>query len=155
MEVRKLFRKTFHLFSFRTCILSSLVFFRRMIFETLTDAAWEHALRRSRSYSNSISAQIKMRLHPQNPTPGFQPRQQPRMIKFDPFTVLAPGPKERVSFKCQVEDRTVGYLHQEEDGIYSFYPNHVSGMRWNGGHLKEIAYKMDALNLPQAIPATD
>lgn len=128
------------------------------MFDVITDAAWGKSLRRSRAYTNSVSDQIKMKLHPCNPTPGFLPKQPIHMIKFDPMTStkgVKPNVKTTQFFACRVGDKTLGYLHPDHTGIYNFFPNHIFGMNWTASVLKEIAFKMDALNLPQAIEAVD
>jgi hypothetical protein len=131
---------------------------RNTKFETLTDGIWEVALRRARGYSNSVSTQIKMKLHPCNPTPGYAPKPRIHMIKFEPLTTtkgVEPNVKVSQSFACVQEGRALGYLHPDNTGIYNFFPNHLFGMNWSSNVLKEVAFKMDALNLPQAIEATD
>jgi hypothetical protein len=128
------------------------------MFETITNAHWARALPMARAFTNSVSAQIKMKLHPYNRTPGYEPKPTPHMIKFEPLVStkgIPPNTKTSQFFACKVDDKTLGYLHPQDDGLYNFYPNHLVGMNWGSSILKEIAFKMDALNLPQAIEAVD
>ena len=50
-------------------------------FEILTDAIWARELKWARGVKNDITTQI-MKLHPENPTPGFEPKKD--MIQFIP-----------------------------------------------------------------------
>lgn len=131
---------------------------RNTKFETITDAHWARALPMARAFTNSISTQIRMKLHPINRTPGYEPKPTQRMITFEPFTSVRgkdPNKSEVQCFKCIKEDKTVGYMLPEPDGIFNFYPNHLVGLNWNSSLMKEVAFKLDALNLPQAIEAVD
>ena len=54
-----------------------------------------------------------------------------------------------VSYKCMFVGKSLGYLHLEKDNYYYFYPNHVQGMMWASFLLKEVAFKLEALNEAQ------
>lgn len=50
------------------------------------------------------------------------------------------------SFKCMAETLAVGYIHQEVDGFYYFYPTYRPGAFWDSSTLKSITMKLEALN---------
>lgn len=65
------------------------------------------------------------------------------MITFEKISTFA-----GVSYACQAEDRCIGYLHPCGGEFYAFYPNHVPGTSWPSLILKEIVFKLEALNDP-------
>lgn len=87
-----------------------------------------------------------MKLHPQNPTPGYLPRYKQPMIKFQTVDK---------SFVCLKDERPLGYLRPDDHGFFHYFPNRTIIDGWTSSVMKEIAFKLDALNLPQAIEATD
>jgi hypothetical protein len=50
------------------------------------------------------------------------------------------------TYKCMYATKNIGYIHQEVDGFYYFYPAYKPGGRWEAAHLKEIYLKLEALN---------
>lgn len=50
------------------------------------------------------------------------------------------------TYKCMVGTAAIGYIGQEVDGFYYFFPNYKPGSFWPSHYLKEIYLKLEALN---------
>ena len=109
------------------------------LFQTLTDKQWGEFLRIAREQKNAISDKIKMKLHPANPTPGFE-----RKDTMLTYTKNEPH-KQPAHYAVFHEKKYLGVLYQEVDGFYYFLPEPRGGF-WASWILKDIAFKLEALN---------
>lgn len=50
------------------------------------------------------------------------------------------------TFKCMVGTQSIGYIGQEVDGFYYFFPAYKPGSYWPALYLKEVYMKLEALN---------
>lgn len=93
----------------------------------------------ARASTNSVSEQIKMKLKPTNPTPGLEHKDMLIYTKNEPHG--------RPAYYAVLTDQKVhiGDLDQELDGYYYFTPINRGGF-WAGWILKDIAFKLEALN---------
>jgi hypothetical protein len=105
-------------------------------FEILTDAIWARELKRARGVKNYLSEQIKMRLHPENETPGYEPIKP--MIEFTRNHYF----KEAV-YTCKKNNYYVGEI-EPDAGVYRFFP--AADQSIDSDTLKEICMKLESLN---------
>lgn len=114
-----------------------------MEFKTISPRDFTEAIRRFKSETNSVSDQIKMKLKPQNPTPGFEPKER-LMLRY---TENKPA-GQPAYYTAWCGQFCAGTLDQAEDGFYYFNPNPAFGSSgfiasWI---LLDLGRKLEALN---------
>lgn len=129
-------------FRIRSCAPENRVILWLMepLFQTLTDRQWGEFLRIAREQRNAISDKIKMKLHPANPTPGFE-------RKDAMLTYTKNEPINHTAYYAVLhEKKYLGLLEQEVDGFYYFTPDRTNAGFWPSWILKDIAFKLEAIN---------
>lgn len=109
-----------------------------MKFEVLNDSLWAMELKRARGVENGITAQIKMKLHSENPTPGFESIKP--MLKFErDNTYTSP------TFSVECGEVYVGTILSSLDGTFYFHSS-LNRVVLSQDILKELYMKLEQLN---------
>lgn len=109
------------------------------------------ALQESRKLTNEVAKEIRMKLHPQNKTPGFDPKPV-QMLIYRKHQLQNGG----ALYDCYMGFAKIGTIAQEADGFYYFWPEHNEGM-WSEAVFRDLAFKLESLNqkVPEPKPEDD